>query len=138
MVVVGPTDVEEDNPINQLVLQALLGTAGITPVLVANGRDALDAWESQAWDIVLMDIQMPGMDGIEATRAIREREAESGRPRTPIVAVTANAMTHQVAEYFSAGMDGIIPKPIDLTALFRTMELALTAPDAADRAVSAA
>jgi signal transduction histidine kinase/CheY-like chemotaxis protein len=87
----------EDNDVNQLVLKTLLSQAGIEPTLVENGRQALDAWETQTWDIILMDIQMPVMDGVVATRAIREREAETGRTRTPILAVTANAMTHQVA-----------------------------------------
>jgi signal transduction histidine kinase/CheY-like chemotaxis protein len=115
----------EDNDTNQLVLKTLLAQAGITPTMVENGRQALEAWESQHWDVILMDIQMPVMDGVEATRAIREREAETKRPRTPILAVTANAMTHQVAEYRAAGMDGMVPKPIDIAALFAAMEQAL-------------
>jgi signal transduction histidine kinase/CheY-like chemotaxis protein len=115
----------EDNETNQLVLKTLLAQAGIVPTMVDNGRQALEAWETQAWDIVLMDIQMPVMDGVAATVAIRKREAETGRPRTPILAVTANAMTHQVAEYEAAGMDGMVPKPIDVTALFNAMERAL-------------
>ncbi|THD64997.1 ATP-binding protein [Phenylobacterium sp.] len=115
----------EDNDTNQLVLKTLLSQAGINPTLVENGRQALEAWETQHWDIILMDIQMPVMDGVAATVAIREREAQTGRPRTPILAVTANAMTHQVAEYEAAGMDGMVPKPIDITALFQAMEQAL-------------
>ena len=93
--------------------------------MVENGRQALEAWESQDWDVILMDIQMPIMDGVAATRAIRQREAETGRARTPIIAVTANAMTHQVAEYEAAGMDSMAPKPIDIAALFAAMEQAL-------------
>ena len=62
--------------------------AGITPTLVENGRQALEAWESQTWDIILMDIQMPIMDGVAATLAIREREAQTGRTRTPIIGST--------------------------------------------------
>jgi CheY-like chemotaxis protein len=116
----------EDNPTNQLVLKILLAPAGIEPTVVVNGREALDAWETQRWDIVLMDIQMPEMDGVEATRAIRLRELETGRPRTPIVAVTANAMTHQLVEYHDAGMDGVVSKPVDVASLFKAMETALT------------
>jgi CheY-like chemotaxis protein len=116
----------EDNETNQLVLKTLLAPAGIAPVVAANGREALEAWETQTWDIILMDIQMPEMNGIEAARAIRRRETETGRPRTPIVAVTANAMTHQVAEYGAAGMDGVVAKPIDMANLFQAMEQALT------------
>jgi two-component system, sensor histidine kinase len=115
----------EDNDTNQLVLKTLLAQAGIVPTLVENGRQALEAWERQDWDIVLMDIQMPIMDGVAATAAIRQRELETGRKRTPIIAVTANAMTHQVAEYEAAGMDSMVPKPIDIAALFQAMEQAL-------------
>ena len=115
----------EDNLTNQLVLKALLARAGIVPTMVANGREALEAWEMQDWDIILMDIQMPVMDGVTATRAIRERERARGRCHTPIIAVTANAMTHQVAEYEAAGMDWMVPKPIDVRTLFAAMEQAL-------------
>src|SRR5271156_648392 len=127
----------EDNPTNQLVLKTLLAPAGIEPVLVGDGRQALEAWETQAWDIILMDIQMPEMNGVEATMAIRRREAESGRARTPIVAVTANAMTHQLAEYMAAGMDGVVAKPVEITDLFSVMETVL-AGAAADPALETA
>jgi CheY-like chemotaxis protein len=115
----------EDNDVNQLVLKTLLSQAGVTPIMVENGRLALEAWEAQTWDIILMDIQMPVMDGLAATREIRAREAETGRSRTPIIAVTANAMIHQVAEYKAVGMDGMAPKPIDMGLLFQAMEQAL-------------
>ncbi len=117
----------EDNVTNQMVLKMLLAPAGIVPTLVENGREALDAWESQTWDIVLMDIQMPEMGGVEATRLIRRREAETGRARTPILAVTANAMTHQVGEYDAAGMDGVVAKPFDIGKLFKTIDTVLAA-----------
>jgi signal transduction histidine kinase/CheY-like chemotaxis protein len=115
----------EDNEVNQLVLKTLLGQAGVTPTVVANGALALAAWERETWDIILMDIQMPEMDGVQATREIRRREAETGRARTPILAVTANAMVHQVAAYEAAGMDGVVPKPIELGRLFAAIEAAL-------------
>jgi signal transduction histidine kinase/AmiR/NasT family two-component response regulator len=117
----------EDNPINQMVLKTLLAVAGIAPEMVENGRDALSAWETQCWDVILMDIQMPEMNGVEATRAIRQREAETGRSRTPIIAVTANAMAHQLAEYHAAGMESVVAKPINMTELFLAMDRA-TAP----------
>jgi CheY-like chemotaxis protein len=120
----------EDNVTNQLVLKALLGSVGIEPSIAADGRQALEAWENEAWDIILMDIQMPQMNGIDATLAIRRRELETGRARTPIVAVTANAMTHQVAEYEAAGMDGVVAKPVDLALLFSAMEQALAGAEA--------
>ncbi len=121
----------EDNVTNQLVLRTLLATAGVSPTIVDNGRLAVEAWETQDWDIVLMDIQMPEMNGVDAARAIRLREAETGRARTPIIAVTANAMTHQVAEYGAAGMDGVVPKPVDNLYLLAVMDQAL-AQDQAD------
>ena len=115
----------EDNAVNQLVLKTLLAPSGIAPTLVENGREAVSAWETQDWDVVLMDIQMPEMDGVEAARAIRARERETGRARTPIIAVTANAMTHQVLEYEAAGMDGVVAKPVDAKALIEVMQRAL-------------
>jgi len=119
----------EDNAVNQLVLKTMLEQVGIAPTLVADGRAAVQAWESQAWDLVLMDVQMPVMDGIAATRAIRSRETALGRARTPILALTANAMTHHVAEYLAADMDGFVAKPIEVGQLFAAMERALEAID---------
>jgi signal transduction histidine kinase/ActR/RegA family two-component response regulator len=121
----------EDNVTNQQVLKALLGAAGIEPTIAADGREAVAAWENEAWDLILMDIQMPQMNGIDATRAIRRRELETGRARTPILAVTANAMTHQVAEYQAAGMDGVVAKPVDIATLLGAMENALSCDAAA-------
>jgi PAS domain S-box-containing protein len=115
----------EDNEVNRLVLRTLLQQAGIDPLMVENGEEALQAWESGHWDIVLMDIQMPVMDGISATSAIRARESATGRARTPIVAVTANTMTHQVSEYRAAGIDDVVPKPVDAAALFAALQRAL-------------
>ena len=94
-------------------------------VMVDNGKTALEAWEGGPWDVILMDVQMPIMDGLSATRAIRAQEAETGRARTPIIALTANAMTHQVAEYRAAGMDGHVAKPIEAAKLFAALEAAL-------------
>jgi len=115
----------EDNPVNQLVLKALLGQIGIEPVIVGDGVDAVAAWESGDWDVILMDVQMPRMDGPTAVRFIRERELSQGRRRTPIIALTANAMTHQVKEYLGAGMDGFVAKPIEVRRLFAALEAAL-------------
>ena len=121
----------EDNEINRLVLKALLAQVGVEPVTVENGALAVEAWGSGDWDVILMDMQMPVMDGLAATKAIRDQEAASGRLRTPIIALTANAMSHQVAEYLAAGMDGHVAKPIDARALFETLEQVLDAEPAA-------
>ena len=119
----------EDNDVNQLVLKTLLLQAGIDPVIVANGRLALEAWERQDWDVILMDVQMPEMDGPAAARAIRAGELVTGRRRTPIIALTANAMSHQRGEYEAAGMDDLVPKPIEVNRLFAALEAALAEPD---------
>ncbi|CAN5852925.1 hypothetical protein BH11PSE1_BH11PSE1_23290 [soil metagenome] len=117
----------EDNLINQLVLQTLLHQAGIEPVMVGDGEQALAAWRAGHWDVILMDVQMPVMDGPTAARTIREEEARLGRARTPIVALTANAMAHQVAEYYGAGMDDFVPKPLEAALLFAALERTLEA-----------
>jgi CheY-like chemotaxis protein/anti-sigma regulatory factor (Ser/Thr protein kinase) len=100
----------EDNPTNQRVAQLYLERAGCEVAMAADGREALAALESRRFDIVLMDVQMPVMDGLEATRRIRE--SERGR-RTPIIALTANAMKQQIDECKANGMDDVLPKPID-------------------------
>jgi signal transduction histidine kinase/ActR/RegA family two-component response regulator len=123
----------EDNDVNQLILKTLLGQAGLEPMLVFNGQDAVAAWEREDWDVILMDVQMPTMDGITATRQIRTREAETGRPATPIIALTANAMSYQVDSYLAAGMNGVVVKPIQVEQLFNALD-AVTSGEAADAA----
>jgi signal transduction histidine kinase len=114
----------EDNPTNQLVLRALLAPLGVEPTVVGDGAAAVDAWSRAAWDLILMDVQMPVMDGVAAARAIREAERRSGRTPTVILALSANAMRHQVAEYLAAGMDGHIAKPIEVQALAAALQAA--------------
>ena len=116
----------EDNAINQLVLRTMLQQAGVDPTIVADGRQAIEAWEQAEWDVILMDIQMPEMDGLSATRAIREREGQTGRRRTPIIALTANAMAHHVSEYAANDMDSFVAKPIEVGRLFAAMDAALS------------
>jgi CheY-like chemotaxis protein len=111
----------EDNATNQLVLKTLLQFTGIDVAIVENGKLAVEAWASQAWDVILMDVQMPIMDGPTATREIRSRERLEQRPRTPIIALTANNMSHQIAEYMECGMDGHVAKPIGADALFEAI-----------------
>jgi two-component system, sensor histidine kinase len=128
----------EDNATNQLVLKTVLHALGLEPVMVENGQLAIDAWSKAAFDLVLMDIQMPVMDGAAATREIRRIELESGRPRTPIVALSANAMKHHVAEYLAAGMDAHLAKPIQLDRLYATLRAVQAGDFAHDSAAQAA
>ena len=114
----------EDNPMNQLVLKTLLGQAGLEARIVSNGAEVLSAWEEGGWDVILMDVQMPVMDGPTATRRIRERERQSGAPRIPIIALTANAMSHHEQEYLAAGMDLLVAKPIKLVELYGALRAA--------------
>ncbi|MGR4862192.1 ATP-binding protein [Caulobacter sp. LARHSG274] len=117
--------VAEDNPTNQLVLRSLLDCAAFTVEVVEDGRLAVEAWRKGAFDLILMDINMPIMDGVSAARAIRAQEQADGRPRTPIIALTANAMDHQKHDYLTAGLDAHVSKPIEVTALFSAMAGAL-------------
>lgn len=118
----------EDNPVNQLVLKTLLHQVGLNPTVVSDGVQALDAWRSADWDVILMDVQMPVLDGPGATRQIRLEEARQGRSRVPIVALTANAMSHQVSDYLAAGMDACVSKPIDLAQLLNVISDVLEKP----------
>jgi signal transduction histidine kinase/CheY-like chemotaxis protein len=127
----------EDNAVNQIVLRTLLDQIGIAATMVGDGAQALAAWEAGEWDAILMDIQMPTMDGPTAARSIRSREKLSGRPRTPIIALTANAMSHQVGEYLAAGMDAHVAKPIEAERLYAALQSALApAEDAPSPAIS--
>ena len=107
----------EDNPTNRMVLATLLGQLGLEATFVEDGELAVEAWRAQPWDLVLMDIQMPRMDGLTATRIIRREERSAGSTRTPIIALTANAMDHHAAEYAKVGMDGLIAKPLSVAGL---------------------
>jgi CheY-like chemotaxis protein len=109
----------EDNPVNQKVATLMLQKLGLEVDVVATGVEALDALIGVSYDLVLMDCQMPEMDGYEATRRIRERER--GRRRIPVVAMTANAMVGDREKCLEAGMDDHIPKPVRKEALLRTL-----------------
>jgi signal transduction histidine kinase len=115
----------EDNPMNQLVLKTLLGQLGAEVVFAGDGQRAVEAWADGEWDLILMDVQMPVMDGPAASRRIRETEKALGLERTPIIALTANAMTHQHQAYFEAGMDQVVAKPLQLPDLLAAMARAL-------------
>ncbi|MES2724843.1 MAG: response regulator, partial [Pseudomonadota bacterium] len=104
------------------VIRTLLEQFGIDTVTVDSGAEAIEAWEAGAWSAILMDIHMPGMDGLEATKAIRARERTGGRARIPIIAVTASVLSHETDAYFAAGMDDFIAKPIELPRLLAILE----------------
>jgi PAS domain S-box-containing protein len=133
--------VVEDNPINQLVVTEMLKSWGCTVIAVDNGRKAVDRTMVDIFDMVLMDIQMPEMDGLEATQAIRKREKSTGR-HLPIVAMTANAMKGDEQKCLDAGMDAYMCKPVQpkllvekiATAVGRTVRLEdLTKPAAEEK-----
>ena len=109
--------VAEDNKVNQIVIQNILTEIGLTSDLVENGFQALDAITKKQYDIVLMDCQMPEMDGYEATQLIREWERTHERQPTPIIALTANATSGDEQKCLDAGMDAYCSKPIDLNLL---------------------
>ena len=101
----------EDNPVNQKVAVRMLEAEGHTVTVAANGKAVLDIWQRQFFDLILMDVQMPEMDGLEATAAIRRLERQTRR-RIPIIALTAHAMTGDRERCLAAGMDGYASKPI--------------------------
>jgi signal transduction histidine kinase/FixJ family two-component response regulator len=116
----------EDHPVNRQVLTVLLAqSAGIVPTIVEDGAQAVEAWRNGEWDLILMDVQMPVMDGPTATAAIRAEEAATGRVPTPIIALTANVMTHQIEDYRRIGMDAVVGKPIQMDELLRAMNRVL-------------
>ncbi|HJV42632.1 PAS domain S-box protein [Caulobacter sp.] len=107
--------VVEDNPTNQLVARRILEQLGAAVSVADDGASGVAAARDEAFDLILMDVQMPGMDGLEAARRIRALPGEAGR--APIIALTANVMAHQRAAYRAAGMDGVAAKPIAPAAL---------------------
>jgi PAS domain S-box-containing protein len=113
--------VADDNIVNQRVAAGLLARRGHQVTVVGTGREALDAIRNGGFELVLMDVQMPDMDGFEATAAIREWERTAGR-RVRIVAMTAHTMVGDKERCLAAGMDGFLPKPIDQRSLFAVVE----------------
>ena len=138
--------VAEDHPVNELLMNQLLQRLGCVLRNARDGAQAVTQWSAGGVDLVLMDVQMPGTNGLQATRRIRELEIERQLPHTPIVAVTANAMNGDREACLAAGMDGYVPKPVSPQALMRAMDEALlhaagqpprapsrTAPEEADK-----
>jgi len=104
--------VVEDDPVICAMLQKLLRLSHYQSELAGNGRQALELWRQGDFDLILMDVQMPGMDGFEATAAIRQEEAERGG-HVPIIAMTAHTLKEDERRCLEAGMDCYLPKPID-------------------------
>ena len=113
--------VVDDNSTNQRVLSLILKGAGIDCVLADDGSQAVELWRSEGFDLVFMDIQMPVMDGVTAVRTIRALEAETGRPKTPIIMVSANAQPDDVHESHAAGADAHVAKPVSAGHLFEVI-----------------
>jgi signal transduction histidine kinase/ActR/RegA family two-component response regulator len=120
--------VAEDNPINQKVITSMLRRQGWTVTLAANGSEAHERFLHAPFDIVLMDVQMPEVDGLEATRLIRGEELRRAAARTPILALTAHASGAQHEQCLAVGMDAVITKPVNRAALLRAIAEVLTAP----------
>ena len=118
--VTGPIRVlaAEDNPANRRVLTALLAASPVELVFAEDGARALDAWRGEAFDLVLMDVNMPVLDGLGALAEMRRVEAATSRLRTPVWMLTANVFDDDVARYRADGADGVLRKPIDTVALF--------------------
>jgi signal transduction histidine kinase/DNA-binding response OmpR family regulator len=124
----------DDNDLNLRVVRELLEGRGCAVVAVRNGREAVEAWHRERFDLVLMDVQMPEMDGLQACQEIRSVEARRRvRRRTPIIALTAHAMAGDREKCLAAGMDDYLPKPLRRSALFELMEGLGLATPAIDR-----
>lgn len=114
--------VADDHVVNQAVVSAMLRKWGHAVGAAMDGQDAIDKTARESFDVILMDIQMPGVDGLQATRRIRERELTTGAPRLPIIAMTARAMPEDRQQCLDAGMDGFVSKPIDQQELFDVLD----------------
>jgi PAS domain S-box-containing protein len=122
--------VAEDNEINALLARALLARLGHRPTIAANGEAAVESWlaaraAGSPYDFVLMDLQMPDMDGLEAARRIRAVEHQAGDKRTPMLALTANAQTEDREAALEAGLDGLLVKPLDRERLREVLDATL-------------
>ncbi|HLG97771.1 MAG TPA: response regulator [Bryobacteraceae bacterium] len=117
--------VAEDNPVNQLLMIRLLEQRGFQVVIAANGRAALTAIQEQHFDLVIMDVQMPELDGLEATRLLRENERSTGKT-LPVIAMTAHAMQGDREKCLAAGMTAYVAKPVRPEELFSVIEQVLS------------
>jgi CheY-like chemotaxis protein len=127
----------EDNAVNQKVACRMLEKAGFQVDVAIDGSEAVSAWQRGGYDLILMDCQMPQMDGYEATREIRRLELERGVPRIPIIALTAHAMKGAADECFVAGMDAHLSKPLDRAMLLAQLQAHVRRPALGDPPVAA-
>ncbi|WP_293408547.1 ATP-binding protein [Phenylobacterium sp.] len=111
----------DDGPANRVVLQALLEDAGFDCTCAADGQEAVEMSAIAPFDVILMDVHMPGLDGLEATRRIRAREAGQAARGAPVVAVTASVLAHEKERYLACGFDAVVPKPVELEVLLEVM-----------------
>jgi len=128
----------EDHPTNRKVVALILEAVGVDLTIVENGKAAVEAAEADDFDVILMDMQMPVMDGLTAIRLIRARENAIGAPRTPILALTANAMPEHAEASAKAGADGHLSKPIAAARLVEAVRSAVESTADGSRAVVAA
>jgi two-component system sensor histidine kinase/response regulator len=116
----------EDNPVNQRLVKRLLEKRGHRVTVANTGREALEFAENERFDVILMDVQMPDMDGLEATARIRELEKET-ETYTPIIALTAHTMKGDRERCLAAGMDNFVNKPIDAAQFVEVVEATVVA-----------
>jgi len=122
----------EDHPVNRRVVELILASAGVELISVENGAEAVEQFDLQHFDLILMDMQMPVMDGLTAIRTIRERERAHGLARTPIVALTANAMPEDLEASRLAGADEHVSKPVSAQTLLDVVARQATTEGAED------
>jgi CheY-like chemotaxis protein len=115
----------EDHPTNQKVVQLILESVGVTPVIVENGAQALERLKAEPFDVVLMDMQMPELDGLSATAQLRAHERLIGARPTPVIMLTANALDEHVRASLEAGADAHLSKPIRALALIEAIMAAM-------------
>lgn len=123
----------EDHLVNQRVVAMILEPHGVDLTIAQNGQEAVALWQERHFDLILMDMQMPVMDGLTATRTIRDLEAKAGRDRTPIAMVSANAMKEHITQSLACGCDHHISKPITPSTLLTGIDATLTASESASK-----
>ena len=127
----------EDNEVNRKVIACILNMIQADLTWAENGLEGVQAFQRQSFDVVLMDLQMPVMDGYTATREIRAFESSRGQRRTPVIVVSANVRPEDMSASKAAGADRHLGKPVDVTALFAAMQEAMAAAEAAGGAETA-